>query len=223
MKRSKNIEVVASILLLLSLLSAYPVYAAVEVTNIRLPSYELYAPAKVVISFAYTKNVTIQVSTLKTSLYKATTSPVQVEFEAGDIDLYSVSIKIFYENITVRQTIQIGFFEGARPAKAIELDVASQGIILDMKLSVVQQPRFPTAEEIGEVMWRQWHSELATFERRQQDLVNKISETVTTVGSLAAIAFALSVALILTVFHMHRKVAELSVWGIRHEEEHRKS
>jgi hypothetical protein len=208
-------------MLILALHQPAPIQAKENVTSIRLPVYELYAPAKVVISFAYTKNVTIQVSTLKTSLYKATTSPVQVEFQAMDVDLYSVAVKVLYENITVRQTIQFAIFEGDRPAKGFEFDVASQGIVLDMKLSVVKQPQFPTAEEIGEVLWRQWHSELATFEARQQQLVSKLSDTAVTTGSLAAIAFGICVALILVVFRIYRRVAELSEWGIRHEEEHR--
>ena len=221
MKRSRLEATLAIAMLILVLLPSAPVQAKEDVTSIRLPIYELYAPAKVVISFAYTKNVTVHVSTLKTSLYKATTSPVQVEFLGMDVDLYSVTVKVFYENINVRQTIQLGFFEGDRPAKGFEFDITSQGIVLDMKLSVVKQPQFPTAEEIGEVLWKQWHSELATFEARQQQLVSRLSDTAVTTGSLAAIAFGICVALILVVFRMHRKVAELSEWGIRHEEEHR--
>ena len=189
--------------------------------NIGLPNYELYAPAKVVVSFVYTKNVTIEVSTLKTSLYKAITSPVQLEFDTEDVDVYTVTMHILY-GVKVNQTIVIGIFEGDRPAKSMEFDVVSSSITVTMKLSVVKEPTYPTAEEISNLMWVKWQNELATFESKQNDLVTGISNTVVTVGSLAAIAFAVTVALILVVFRMHQKVAELSEWGIRHRTEHRR-
>ena len=205
-----------------SALSALPVNLALaEESGIRLPIYELYAPAKVVVSFAYTKNVTIEVSTLKTSLYKAITSPVQLEFDAEDVDLYTVTMKILYSGIKVDQTIVIGIFEGNRPVKSIEFNVASSSITIMMKLSIVKAPTYPTAEEISNLIWDKWRNELITFESKQNDLVTQISNTVVTVGSLAAIAFAVCMALIIVVFHMHQRVAELSEWGIRHRAEHR--
>ena len=205
-----------------SALSALPVNLALaEESGIRLPTYELYAPAKVVVSFAYTKNVTIEVSTLKTSLYKAITSPVQLEFDAEDVDLYTVTMKILYSGIKVDQTIVIGIFEGNRPVKSIEFDVCSSSITIMMRLSIVKAPTYPTAEEISNLIWDKWRNELITFESKQNDLVTQISNTVVTVGSLAAIAFAVCIALIIVVFHMHQRVAELSEWGIRHRAEHR--
>jgi len=195
-----------------------------DYSRIRLPYYELYAtretPGRVVVSFAYTKNVSVQVGTLKTSLYKATTSPVQVEFQASDIDLYTVTINVTYE-VRVTQTIAIGIFEAGRPAKTIEVDVSSTGFILTCYVNVVEAPRYPTPEEIGEVMFGLWRGELATFERKQQDLVNKIGDTSIITGSLAAIAFGVAAVLVIAVFRIHSKVAELSEWGVRHETEHR--
>jgi len=223
---SRKKAVAATATLFLCLASVLPVNLALaeeaeERGNVRLPIYELYAPARVVVSFAYTKNVTIHVSTLKTSLYKAVTSPVQLEFFSEDFDMYSVTMEILY-GVKVSQTIVIGLFEKGRPAKSIEFDVSSSAITITMRVSVVEAPRYPTAEEISNLVWEKWRNELYLFESRQHDLIVKMSDTVTTVGSLALIAFAVCIALIIVVFRMHQRVAELSEWGIRHKTEHRK-
>ncbi|MGB9671927.1 MAG: hypothetical protein ACPLZY_02135, partial [Candidatus Norongarragalinales archaeon] len=89
--------------------------------SFRLPSYELYAPSKIIVSFVYTNNVTTNVRTLGTSLYKVTTSPVQVVFEAEAFDVYTIDILIEYA-IPVNQTIIIGLYEGGRATKGIEFD-----------------------------------------------------------------------------------------------------
>ena len=216
---------VASLVLVMCLLvlpsfAVNAVHAETQDTgSIRL-FYDLYAPARVVVSFAYTKNVTIDVSTLKTSLYKATTSPVQLEFYSEDYDVYTVTMTIRY-GVKVDQTIIMGIFEGGRAAKSIEIVVSSSVITLTMRISVVEAPRYPTADEISNLIWERWRNELNTFEVRQQGLITTMASTVTTIGSLAAIAFGLSIALMIVVLYTHRKVAELSQWGLRHEAEHR--
>jgi len=50
-----------------------------------------------------------------------------------------------------------------------------------------------------------------------------MTDTVTIIGSLAAIAFVMTVVILAAMFHIHRKVAELSAWGIRHEMEEREA
>jgi hypothetical protein len=179
-----------------------------EPVRIRIPLFELYKPGKIVISYAYTKNVTTQVSTLKTSLYTCQYTPMQIEFEGKDTDLYTVVANVTYD-MKVTQTIIISFFEAGRPAKSIQFDTASTGFTITFTLSIVDAPHFPTAEEIGQVMWSQWRSELGRFENSQQDLVNAIMGTATVTGGLAAIAFALSIALLIITFRIMRKQAQI--------------
>jgi hypothetical protein len=188
---------------------------------LRIPSLELYAPARVVVSFAYTRNVTIQVSTLGASLYKAVTGPTQIEFQTDSFDVYTLSISIQYE-APVNQTVVIGLFEGGRAAKGLELPMRGNSAQITMKLTVIEAPRFPTAEEVAERVLDRFRNEILRFEAGQRELVGGMTGTVTTMAGLSAIAFAVSVALIVAVFHIHGRVAELSEWGIRHEEEHRR-
>ena len=198
-----------------------PVQAQEGLTgNVDVPNFELYAPAKLVISFAYTKNVSIHVSTLGASLYKAVTSPVQVEFTTEAYDVYTITVQILYNKI-VNHTVTIGFFEGGRPAKSLDFNIVSSKIYITLKLSVVEAPHYPSADEISDLMWQRWRNELNQFENEQNNLVNKMTDTVTVTGSLAAISFAVCIILIVVVLYIHRKVAELTEWGIHHETEHK--
>ncbi|MEM3761056.1 MAG: hypothetical protein QXZ02_08130 [Candidatus Bathyarchaeia archaeon] len=189
--------------------------------NFRLPSYELYAPAKIIVSFVYTNNVSTNVRTLGTSLYKITTSPVQIVFEAEAFDVYTIDVLIEYA-IPVNQTVIIGLYEGGRAVKGIEFDTSSSRICLSMHVSVVEAPTFPTAEQIADAMANWLQSYLSEYTAQQTNTINKMSETMLAVGVLAVIGFVVSIAVLLAVFYVHRRVAELSEWGIRHESEHRK-
>jgi len=188
---------------------------------LRLPSYELYAPAKIIINFVYTNNVSVSVHTLGTSLYKATTSPVQALFEAEAFDVYTIDVSIEY-GVPVNQTIIIGLYEGGRAAKGIEIDVSHRRIFLSMKVCVVGAPEYPAPEDIAEAMWTRLEGFYSEFIVQQQGLLDKMSETMLVIGSLAVISFVVCIIVFIVVFYMHRQVAELSEWGIRHETEHRK-
>lgn len=184
-----------------------------QVARFRLPSYELYAPAQIIISFVYTNNVSVNVRTLGTSLYKVTTSPVQIIFEADAFDVYFIDAVIAY-SIPVNQTIIIGLYEGGRATKGIEFDTSADRIEISIKVSVVEAPRYPTAEEIANAMWSWLQSQLSEFMGRQENLVEGIGKTSLTVGVLGAISFAVCCVLILAVFYIYRRVAELNEWRL---------
>ena len=187
--------------------------------SFRLPSYELYAPAKIIVSFVYTNNVSTNVRTLGTSLYKVTTSPVQVVFEAEAFDVYTIDVLIEY-TIPVNQTVIIGLYEGGRAAKGIEFDTSASRIYLSMRVSVVEAPTFPTAEQIADAMANWLQSYLSEYTAQQTITINKMGETMLVIGVLAVIGFVVSIAVLVAVFYVHSRVAELSEWGIRHESEH---
>ena len=192
-----------------------------ETSSLRLPSYELYAPAKIIISFVYTNNVTTNVRTLGTSLYKVTTSPVQVIFEAEAFDVYTIDILIEY-SIPVNQTIIIGLYEGGRATKGIEFDTSASRILLTIKVSVVEAPTYPTAEDIANAMANWLQSYLSEYTAQQQATINQMGQAMLIIGVLGVIAFVVSVSVLVAVFYVYRRVAELSEWGLRHEAEHHK-
>jgi hypothetical protein len=211
----KNVAIVIVILALLAI-TARP--RSVQATIVNIPTFELYAPAKIVISFSYTKSVVVHVTTLGQSLYKAITSPTSVEFDTESFDVFTVTVNVFY-SWQVNQTVTIGFFEGGRAAKGIEVGMNDNVLNLVFKISVVQAPSYPTADQIADAMMQRWQNQLAVFEASQRDLTNTMANTVTTVGSIAVIAFVVCLICIIAVFMLQRRVAELSEWGIRHKAE----
>jgi len=144
-----------------------------------------------------------------------------VIFEAEAFDLYTITVDIYYIT-AVNQTIVIGLFEGGRAAKGMEVDVVADHISLTMRVSVIEAPRIPTAEEISDAIWARWQSALDDFKAENRVLTDRMGETMAVVGGLAVIAFVVCMVSVIAVFRMNRKVAELSEWGIRHEHEHRK-
>ena len=211
----KNVAVVAVILALLAMTATPRPAQALTVT---VPTFELYAPAKIVISFSYTKSVVVHVTTLGQSLYKAITSPTSVEFDTEAFDVFTITVNVLY-TAPVNQTVTIGLFEGGRAAKDIEVSMNDAAITLMFKVSVVQAPSYPTATDIADAMMLRWQNQLAVFEASQRDLTNTMANTVTTVGSIAVIAFVVCLICIIAVFMLQRRVAELSEWGIRHKAE----
>ncbi len=218
----KALSIVVLVIFLCSALTFIPLASAQGLTaSIRIPSIELYAPCRVTVQFAYTKDVTVTTTTLGASLYRVVTEPIQATFSTEAFDVYTITIRIPYEGV-VNQTITIGIFEGGRAAKGLEWDVNAKTVIIEMKLTVVEAPSFPTVDEFIEPLWTRWANELHSFQIQQNELFNKMTETVTIIGSLAAIAFVMTVVILAAMFYIHRKVSELSAWGIRHEMEARK-
>ena len=189
-----------------------------RVARMRLPSYELYAPAQIIISFVYTNNVSVNVRTLGTSLYKVTTSPVQIIFEAEAFDVYTIDVALAYST-PINQTIIIGLYEGGRATKGIEFDTDADRIEMTFKVSVVEAPRYPTAEEIANAMWNWLQASLSEFMTRQENINLSIANSSAIIGSLGVISFVVCIVALLAVFYLHRRVAELSEWSIRHKAE----
>ena len=214
---------VLAVLLALAFMTVVAVATPVEaqywrVARLRLPSYELYAPAQIIVSFVYTNNVSVNVRTLGTSLYKVTTSPVQIIFEAEAFDVYTIDIALSY-SLPINQTIIIGLYEGGRATKGIEFDTDADRIEMTFKVSVVEAPRYPTAEEIANAMWNWLQTSLNEFMTRQENINLGIANSSAIIGSLGVISFVVCIVVLLAVFYLHRRVAELSEWSIRHKAE----
>lgn len=208
-------------LLLFSLLATQNAQAQTGYAELRVPQLELYSPAEITVSYVYTNNVSIQVHTLGPSLYEATTSPVQARFETQEFDTYTIYLKILYSS-SVQQTILIGIFEGGRAAKSIEYDVEAKEIFLSFTVSVVPAPEYPTAEQIALAITEYFRNEILSLRADFQSLTQSIENSIVFVSALSIISFALSTIVMASIFYLNRKVSELTEWGIRHENEHRK-
>jgi hypothetical protein len=144
-----------------------------------------------------------------------------VIFEAEAFDVYTIDIRIEY-SIPVNQTVIIGLYEGGRATKGIEFDTSARVILISMKVSVVEAPTYPTAEDIANAMANWLQGYLTEYTGQMTVTINQMGESMLIIGVLGVVAFVVSVAVLVAVFYVHRRVAELSEWGIRHESEHRK-
>ena len=211
----RRMKIIVAMLAVLSVLFVLPVQAS----KVSIPTFELYSPAKIVIGFSYTKNVTCTVTTLGQSLYEAITGPTSVTFDTSAFDVFTILVTITYST-PVNQTVNISFFEGGRAAKNMQVAMADSAISLMFKISVVQAPSYPSATDIADAMMQRWQNQLSDFEASQRGLTDEMANTVSVVGALGVIAFVVCIICVMAVFYIQRRVAELSEWGVRHRAEH---
>ena len=100
--------------------------------------------------------------------------------------------------------------------------MSGEGFQIQMKLNVIEAPRFPTTQEISDSLWGRWRNELLSYEAKTDLVVSRMTETMTIVGALGVIAFVVSLAVMIMVFRSNRKLSELEQWGIQHQQDHRK-
>ena len=197
--------------------SSLIVYAvADEATTVSAVTMSLqgYATARIVISYAYTNSFTVSnVTSLGRSMYKIISSPMGIEFEGVDVDRYTFTADVRYATVT-DQLIQVAIFSAEHPPEGIEYNVRGKVVKITVALTVEKEPKYPTAEEVAEAVVKQMSDSLQQFQVQQQKLVNQVSDTIVSIGSIAAIAFVLVVVLLIVVFRIHRRMAALSERGI---------
>jgi len=156
-------------LLMLPLLLV-PVHAQEEEETSEVASLNLqaYAPARVVISYAYTNNFSVSdVSAMGKPEYRIVSGPTSIEFKTDDTDRFTFTVEIMYDAI-VGQSIQIAVFSAGNPPEAIQLNVKTDVVKLTFTLTVTEAPKYPTGQEVAEQVVKQVSNQLVDF-RRQTD------------------------------------------------------
>lgn len=173
-----------------------------------------YAPARVLISYTYTSSFNIsQVSAIGKSLYRIVSGPTSIEFQAVDVDKYHFAVEISYA-AQVEQSIQIATWSGSQAPNGLQISVKANVVRFDFTLIVTKEPQYPSVQEVAEAVVKQMSNSLQQFQVGQQKLVNQVSDTIVSIGTIAAIAFVLVVVLLIVVFRLYRRVAALSERGI---------
>ena len=156
-------------LLMLSLLLV-PVHAqdAQEPTEVASLNLQAYAPARIVISYAYTNNFSVSdVSAIGKPEYKIISGPTSIEFKTDDTDTFTFTVEIRYDGI-VGQSIQIAVFSAGNPPEGIQLNVKTDVVKLAFTLTVAEAPKYPTGQEVAEQVVKQVSNQLLDF-RQQTD------------------------------------------------------
>jgi hypothetical protein len=179
-------------------------------------SLNSYAPAQIIISYAYTSSFNIsKVSSVGLSLYKIISGPTSINFQASDVDVYHFSVDINYGNILVTQTIQIAVFSGNLPPDGTSFSVKASEVRFDFTLTVTKQPAYPSVNDVAQAVVNQLSNQLQQFQVRQDAFVAEISNTILAIGGISVFAAACVLVLIVFVLRLYRQLARLEEKGVQ--------
>jgi len=200
------------IIVLLVTCSVVMVYAeeAEPADTVASMNLQAYAPARIVVSYAYTNNFSVvDVSTLGKSLYKIVSSPTSIEFHAVDLDRYTFTVVLKYA-VTVEQSIQIALFSSNHPPEALQFNVKGRHIRLEFTLTVTEEPKYPSAQAVAEQVVQQIANELHEFRSQTDETLAVLTRNVETqwvlVGFNAAVSLAFLVVLAWWVWPQIRRL-----------------
>ena len=201
MRRKARLSISILFLILISHSLIIPVHAEDEGGEIASMNLQVYRPARIVISYAYTNNFSVSdVSSMGKSMYKITSSPTSIEFKAEDVDRYTFTVTIKYAAV-VGQSIQIAVFSAGYPPEAIQFNVKSSVIRLKFTVTVTEEPRYPTAQEVAEHVVRQVANELSMFRRQTDETLQMQSRNIMVQWAILAFNMAVSTGLLIFIIH----------------------
>ena len=200
----KRIKSSLLILFTFTIIFASPVSAenkkggASEVASLNL---QAYCPARIVITYAYTNNFSVSdVSSMGKSMYKVVSSPTSIEFKAEDVDRYTFTVTIKYPAV-VGQSIQIAVFSAGNPPEAIQFNVKTSTVRIKFTVTVTEEPRYPTAQEVAEQVVRQVANELMQFRRQTDEMLRAQNRNIEVQWMILAFNTGVSVGLLAFILH----------------------
>ena len=171
---------------------------ASEVASLNLQAYR---PARIVITYAYTNNFSVSdVSSMGKSMYKVISSPTSIEFKAEDVDRYTFTVTIKYSAV-VGQSIQIAVFSAGNPPEAIQFNVKTSTVRIKFTVTVTEEPRYPTAQEVAEQVVRQVANELMQFRRQTDEMLRAQNRNIEVQWMILAFNTGVSVGLLAFILH----------------------
>ena len=172
--------------------------AASEVASLNLQTYK---PARIVVTYAYTNNFSVSdVSSMGKSMYKIMSSPTSIEFKAEDVDRYTFTVEIKYAAV-VGQSIQIAVFSAGNPPEGMQFNVKTDVIRLQFTITVTEEPRYPTAQEVAEQVVRQVANELTQFRQQTDEMLQTQNRNIEVQWMILAFNTGVSVGLLIFILH----------------------
>lgn len=155
--------------------SAIPVNAYEIEPFIANPEISTYIETKIVVSYAFTQNITSEAYSAGKSVWHDEKSPLSASFTTSAADRFTWQLTILY-TMVVDQVLTIAIFSGDEPVDSWTYPVKTDKIILDFDISVTAQPKYPTAEELADKSIEVLGNELAEYVaemRRQNELTRQ--------------------------------------------------
>jgi hypothetical protein len=131
-----------------------------------------YIETKIVVSYAFTQNVTSDAYSAGQSVWSVTIDPLVTTFTTSAADRFVWNLIVTYD-ILVEQSITVAVFSGHEPVDSWSYPIKARKIILQFKVIVTPQPQYPTAEQLAEMSVEVLSNELEEYTsemRRQNDV-----------------------------------------------------
>jgi len=186
--------------------------------SINMPNYALYSPVRIVVTYTYTQSYSINVTSFGQTLHEELSSPTSIEFDTSADDVYQIAIVVSYA-VWVNQTVTISVYQNSTGAEGqtIQLAMDSEGFTINMLVNTTPPPSYPTEQELVSGLLDGVKNELLGQEVNQQSFLNSVSAGTIFVGALAAIAFGVTIAILVLYAHNARKLAKIEAFLNKNE------
>jgi hypothetical protein len=202
--KGRRDRLLSAAFMLVLVLLAVPVFSAQaqeEAGEAASLSLQAYAPARIVITYAYTNNFSVSdVSAMGRPEYKIISGPTSIEFKTEDTDRFTFTVEIKYAAV-VGQSIQIALFSAGNPPEGIQLNVKTSTVRIRITLTVTEEPRYPSAQDVAEQVVRQVANQLMMFRHQTDETLEMQSRNIEVQWMILAFNTSVSVGLVMFIVH----------------------
>ena len=131
------------------------------------------------------------------SLYEVTTSPIDLTFQALNIDDYSFTLDLKYDSV-ITQDVKVTFISGSQPPSTYTIPAYCNHLVFPIIIKAAHEPHYPTAEEIAGAVVEQISARLDVYNANLQQILHSVMDglnnqsmvlVVITLGILITAAF----------------------------------
>jgi hypothetical protein len=160
-----------------------------------------YRTVKIMVSYPYTNSHDItDITTIGASRYSHDSQPDSLVFLTDDIDVYTFTLHLAYVNATQR-SIMITTWEGDRAPQGETWTENADDFIIHFKLTVMQQPTYPSAQEVANESFVQFENMYVQQLEENRRLLSEVQSSNNLISIMMILVVVVSVlALVLAGF-----------------------
>jgi hypothetical protein len=165
-----------------------------------------YVPVKVMISYPYTHNTNVtDITTIGFSSYKYDVTPNSITFIASEIDIYTFTVQITYDNFSLTN-ILITIWQGDLPGEGYTWTDSASTFVVHFRLNMTIQPSYPTEAQVAAQVVAQMQATFQQELEQQRETLAATQENEATVSIIVAVdSVVCIIALLLAGFGQRRR------------------
>jgi hypothetical protein len=153
--------------------------------NQTIPTYErefsvdrqFYKPVKIMVTYPYTHNTNVtDITTIGPSRYIYDVTPSSLTFIAEDIDIYTFTVQISYDNATTRNVL-ITIWQGDLPAEGYTWTETANTFVVHVKINMTEQPHYPTESAVAKEVVNQLQQTFIQQLEEQRRILAEVQST----------------------------------------------